>query len=26
LRDMEMDHQRVHSIVAWPWIIKALLN
>ena len=24
LRDMEMDHQRVHSIVAWPWIIEAL--
>ena len=26
LRDLEMEHQRVHSIVAWPWIIKALLN
>ena len=21
LRDMEIDRQRVHSIVAWPWII-----
>ena len=21
LRDMELDHHRVHSIVAWPWII-----
>lgn len=26
LRDMETNHQRVHSIVAWPWIIKALPN
>lgn len=24
LRDMETDHQRVHSIVAWPWIINSL--
>jgi hypothetical protein len=26
LRDMEKDHDRVHSIVAWPWIINALLK
>lgn len=26
LRDMEVDHQRVYSIVAWPWIIEALSN
>lgn len=26
LRNMEQDHQRVHSIVAWPWIINALMN
>ena len=26
LRDMELDHQRVRSIVAWPWIINALEN
>jgi hypothetical protein len=26
LRDMELDDQRVRSIVAWPWIINALLN
>ena len=26
LRDMELDHKRVHSIVAWPWIINSLLN
>ncbi len=26
LRDMELDRQRAHSIVAWPWIIKALLK
>ena len=26
LRDMELDHHRVHSIVAWPWIINSLVN
>ena len=26
LLDMERDHQRVHSIVAWPWILNSLLN
>jgi len=26
LRDMELDNPRVHSIVAWPWIISSLLN
>ena len=26
LRDMENDQNRIHSIVAWPWIINALLN
>jgi len=26
LRMMEYDPQRVHSIVAWPWIMKSLLN
>ena len=26
LREMEIDTQRVHSIVAWPWIIQALVN
>ena len=26
LRDMELDHRRVHSIVAWPWIINSLVN
>jgi putative transposase len=26
LRDMEQDHQRVHSIVAWQWIINSLVN
>jgi transposase len=26
LRDLELDHQRVRSIVAWPWIMDALLN
>ncbi len=26
LREMENDITRVQSIVAWPWIIKALLN
>ena len=26
LLEMEMDSQRVHSIVAWPWIINSLLN
>jgi len=25
LRLMENDNQRVHSIVAWPWIINSLL-
>lgn len=24
LHDMENDQQRIHSIVAWPWIINAL--
>ena len=26
LRDFEQDHQRIKSIVSWPWIIDALLN
>lgn len=26
LRKMELNNQRVHSIVAWPWIINSLLN
>lgn len=26
LREMENDHERIRSIVAWPWIINALLN
>jgi hypothetical protein len=26
LRNMENDQDRIHSIVAWPWIINALLN
>jgi transposase len=26
LRAMENDHDRVHSIVAWPWIVNALLK
>ena len=26
LREMENDHERIGSIVAWPWIINALLN
>jgi len=26
LLSMEKDPERVHSIVAWPWIIKALMN
>lgn len=26
LRDLESQKHRVHSIVAWPWIITALLN
>ena len=26
LKEMELDNQRVHSIVAWPWIINSLLN
>lgn len=25
LRDMENDQNRIHSIVAWPWIINSLL-
>ncbi len=24
LHELELDHQRVHSIVAWPWIIASL--
>jgi len=26
LREMKCDHERVCPIVAWPWIINALLN
>jgi hypothetical protein len=26
LKEMEQDIQRVHSIVAWPWIMSALMN
>lgn len=26
LREMEHDHARVRSIVAWPWIVSALMN
>jgi len=26
LHEMECDHDRIHSIVAWPWIISALTN
>jgi transposase len=26
LLDMEHDHDRIRSIVAWPWIINALMN
>jgi transposase len=26
LHDMEHDHERIRSIVAWPWIINALMN
>ena len=26
LRNMENDQDRIHSIVAWPWIINTLLN
>lgn len=26
LRDLEKDHSRIQSIVAWPWIIDALLK
>lgn len=26
LREMECDRERVHSIVAWPWIINTLVN
>jgi hypothetical protein len=26
LRELEQDTERVRSIVAWPWIIKALMN
>ena len=25
LRNMELDNSRVHSIVAWPWIISSLM-
>ena len=25
LKDFELDTQRIQSIVAWPWIIDALL-
>jgi len=24
LRNMELDYQRVRSIIAWPWIISSL--
>jgi len=26
LLEMELDNKRVHSIVAWPWIINSLMN
>jgi transposase len=26
LHEMENDHDRIRSIVAWPWIINALMN
>jgi putative transposase len=26
LRKFEQEHSRIHSIVAWPWIIHSLLN
>ena len=26
LRDFEQEPQRIRSIVAWPWIINALMN
>ena len=26
LREMELDNQRIRSIVAWPWIINSLLK
>jgi len=26
LREMENDHERIRSIVDWPWIINTLLN
>jgi transposase len=26
LHDMEHDHDRIRSIVAWPWIMNALMN
>jgi transposase len=26
LRNMENNQDRIHSIVAWPWIVNALLN
>ena len=26
LREFEQDHARIQSIVAWPWIVNALLN
>lgn len=25
LREIERDHQRIRSIVAWPWIVDSLL-
>ena len=26
LRNFELDHRRVHSIVAWPWIVNSIMN
>jgi transposase len=26
LLEMELDNHRIRSIVAWPWIINALMN
>jgi transposase len=26
LHDLENDHERICSIVAWPWIINALMS
>ncbi len=26
LRNLELDHERIHSIVSWPWTINTLLN